>query len=249
MEATIFDLTGRKALITGASGAIGGAIARQLHGAGATVGLSGTRRSALAALGEELGDRHGILTCNLSNRKEVTALVPRAIEVLGGIDILVNNAGITRDGLFMRLGDEDWDAVMAVNVTAAFLLTRAVLKPMMRQRFGRIIGITSVVGVTGNAGQGNYAASKAAMIGMSKALAQEVATRSITVNTIAPGFIESQMTDILNDTQRQAIRDKIPAKRLGTGADVASAVVFLASTESAYITGQTLHVNGGMVMV
>ncbi len=244
-----FDLGGKRALVTGASGGIGGAIARGLHAAGATIGLSGTRQDALDAMADELSERRHVLPCDLSDRGAVERLVPCAAQAMGGVDILVNNAGITRDGLFMRMKDTDWDAVLAINLSAGFILARAVLKPMMKQRYGRIVGITSVVGVTGNAGQANYAAAKAGMIGMTKALAQEVAARNITVNCVAPGFIESNMTQGLNDKQRQAIEANIPAKRLGSGADVASAVVFLASAESAYITGQTLHVNGGMAMI
>lgn len=245
----MFDLTGKTALVTGASGGIGRDIARALHQSGAVVALSGTREEALSALASELGERVHILPCDLSDKTQAEALVPAAEKAMGGLDILVNNAGITRDMLFMRLKDEDWDAVLNVNLTSAFRLSRAALRGMMRKRFGRIIGITSVVGVTGNAGQGNYAAAKAGMIGMTKSLAAEVASRGITVNCVAPGFIESPMTDALNETQKQAILRAVPAGRLGTGADVAAAVVYLSSDESAYVTGQTLHVNGGMAMI
>lgn len=245
----MFDLTGKTALVTGASGGIGRDIARALHQSGAVVALSGTREEALSALASELGERVHILPCDLSDKTQAEALVPAAEKAMGGLDILVNNAGITRDMLFMRLKDEDWDAVLNVNLTSAFRLSRAALRGMMRKRFGRIIGITSVVGVTGNAGQGNYAAAKAGMIGMTKSLAAEVASRGITVNCVAPGFIESPMTDALNETQKQTILRAVPAGRLGTGADVAAAVVYLSSDESAYVTGQTLHVNGGMAMI
>ncbi|MQT11253.1 3-oxoacyl-ACP reductase FabG [Segnochrobactrum spirostomi] len=245
----MFDLTGRTALITGASGGIGAAIARALHGAGATVALSGTRREKLEAVAAELGERTHIVTANLGDRTEVDALVPAAEQALGQIDILVNNAGITRDNLFMRMKDEEWDQVLEVNLTSAFRLSRAVLRGMMKRRHGRIIGITSVVGVTGNPGQGNYAAAKAGMIGMSKSLAREVASRGITVNTIAPGFIETAMTDVLKDEQKTAILSSVPAGRLGTGEEIAAAALYLASDEAAYVTGQTLHVNGGMAMV
>ncbi|MFC5068362.1 3-oxoacyl-[acyl-carrier-protein] reductase [Flaviflagellibacter deserti] len=245
----MFDLTGKKALVTGATGGIGGDIARALHKQGATVVLSGTRAEALDALAGELGERTHILTCNLSDAAAVDALAGQAETALGGLDILVHNAGITRDNLFMRMKDEEWDAVLQVNLTAGFRLYRSALRGMMKRRTGRLIGITSVVGVTGNPGQGNYAASKAGMIGMSKALAQEVASRGITVNCVAPGFIESPMTHALNDKQKETIIEKVPAGRLGTGGDVASAVVYLASDEASYVTGQTLHVNGGMAMI
>ncbi len=245
----MFDLTGKCALVTGATGGIGGEIARGLHAQGATVAVSGTRAEALQALADDLGDRVHALPCNLSDAGAVDALPGQAEEAMGSLDILVNNAGITRDNLFMRMKDEEWDAVLAVNLTAGFRLSRAVLRGMMRRRSGRIIGITSIVGVTGNPGQGNYAAAKAGMIGMSKALAQEVASRGITVNCIAPGFIETAMTDALNDKQREAILAKVPAGRLGAAGEIASAVVYLASDEAAYITGQTLHVNGGMAMI
>jgi 3-oxoacyl-[acyl-carrier protein] reductase len=245
----MFDLTGRSALVTGASGGIGGAIARALHAQGATVAISGTRRDALDHLAIELGSRQHVLPCNLADKGDAEALVPRAEEAMGGLDILVNNAGITRDNIFVRLSDEAWDAVIAVNLTAGFRLARAAARGMMRRRFGRIIGITSVVGVTGNAGQGNYAAAKAGMIGMSKALAREVAPRHVTVNCVAPGFIDTAMTAALNEKQRSQLLQVVPASRLGTTAEVAAAVVFLASAEAAYVTGQTLHVNGGMAMI
>ncbi len=246
----MFDLSGRAALVTGASGGIGAAIARALHANGATVALSGTRRERLDALASELGgDRTHVLTADLGDREAVDALVPAAEAAMGGLDILVNNAGITRDNLFMRMKDDEWDKVIEVNLTSAFRLSRAALKGMMRRRYGRIIGITSVVGVTGNAGQGNYAAAKAGMIGMSKSLAKEVASRNITVNTVAPGFIETAMTDVLKPEQREAILGAVPAGRLGSGDDIAAAVLYLASSEAGYVTGQTLHVNGGMAMV
>ncbi len=246
----MFDLTGKRALVTGASGGIGREIAKALAAAGARVALSGTRVAALEDTRAEIGSGdHPILPCNLSDHDAVDKLVPAAEAALGGLDILVNNAGMTRDNLFMRMKNEEWDEVLAVNLTAAFHLTRAVLRGMMKQRYGRIIGITSVVGVVGNPGQANYAASKAGLIGMSKSLAYEVASRNITVNTIAPGFISSAMTDELNDKQRETILGKVPAGRLGTAGEVASAAVFLASEESGYITGHTLNVNGGMVMI
>jgi 3-oxoacyl-[acyl-carrier protein] reductase len=247
-EAAMFDLTGRTALVTGASGGIGAAIATALHGQGATVTLSGTRRDALDALAGTLGSRVHIATANLSDKASVEGLVPAAEAAMGSLDILVNNAGLTRDGLFMRMKDDDWDQVIAVNLTAGFRLARAALRGMMKRRHGRIIGITSVVGATGNPGQGNYAASKAGMIGMSKSLAQEVASRNITVNCIAPGFIATAMTSDLNDKQREAILASVPMGRLGTGDEIAAAAVFLAASESGYMTGQTLHVNGGMAM-
>src|SRR5690606_183385 len=246
----MFDLTGKRALVTGASGGIGREIAKALAGAGARVALSGTRVGALEdTAGEMAGSDHPILPCNLSDQDSVDKLVPSAEEALGGIDILVNNAGMTRDNIFMRMKNEEWDEVLAVNLTAAFHLTRAVLRGIIRQRYGRIIGITSVVGVVGNPGQGNYAASKAGLIGMSKSLAYEVANRNITVNTVAPGFIGSAMTDELNDKQREAIMARVPAGRLGTAGEVAAATVFLACEEAAYITGHTLNVNGGMLMI
>ena len=246
----MFDLTGKRALVTGASGGIGREIAKALAAAGATVALSGTRVGALEDTAREMAaGNHPILPCNLGSTEEVDKLVPAAEAALGGLDILVNNAGMTRDNLFMRMKNEEWDEVIAVNLTAAFHLTRAVLRGMMKQRFGRIISISSVVGVAGNPGQANYAASKAALIGMSKSLAQEVASRNITVNAVAPGFITSAMTDDLNDKQRQAILQKVPAGRLGTAQEVAGCTVFLASDAAAYITGHTLNVNGGMLMI
>jgi 3-oxoacyl-[acyl-carrier protein] reductase len=245
----MFDLTGKRALVTGASGGIGREIAKALAAAGATVALSGTRVGALEDTAKEIGKDCPILPCNLSKLDEVDKLVPAAESAMGGLDILVNNAGMTRDNLFMRMKDEEWDDVIAVNLTAAFHLNRAVLRSMMKQRFGRIIGISSVVGVMGNPGQGNYAASKAGLIGMNKALAHEVASRNITVNSIAPGFIASAMTDELNDKQRDSILSTIPAGRLGTAQEVAACVVFLASDAAAYVTGHTLNVNGGMAMI
>jgi 3-oxoacyl-[acyl-carrier protein] reductase len=245
----LFSLTDRRALVTGASGGIGGAIVEALHAQGATVTLSGTRLEALGAVAERLRDRVHVAAADLGDPDSVDRLVPEAERLMGGLDILVNNAGLTRDGLAVRMKDEDWQTVMRVNLEAAFRLSRAALKGMMRQRFGRIVGITSVVGITGNAGQANYAASKAGMIGMSKALAQEVASRGITVNCVAPGFIESAMTSALNEKQRETILATIPIGRLGSGAEVAAAVAYLASDEAAYVTGQTLHVNGGMAMI
>ena len=245
----MFDLTGKTALVTGASGGLGSDIARALHGQGATVVLSGTRADALQTLADALGERAHVVACDLSDAAAVEALVPAAETAMGSLDILVNNAGITRDGLFMRMKDADWDLVLAVNLTAAFRLSRAALRGMMKRRFGRVIAITSVVGVTGNPGQGNYAAAKAGMIGMMKSLAAEVASRNITANCVAPGFIASPMTDVLNEKQKEKILAAVPAGRLGVAADVASAVVYLASQEAAYVTGQTLHVNGGMAMI
>ena len=245
----MFDLTGKTALVTGATGGLGGAIARALHAQGATVTLSGTRREALEALAAELGGRVHIAPCNLADKAEVEALVPAAEAAMGQLDILVNNAGVTRDNLFMRMKDEEWETVLAVNLSAAFRLARASLKGMMKRRYGRIVSVTSVVGVTGNPGQGNYAASKAGLIGMSKSLAQEVASRNITVNCVAPGFIRSPMTDVLNDKQKEAILGSVPMGRLGEGGDIGAAVAYLASAEAGYVTGQTLHVNGGMAMI
>jgi 3-oxoacyl-[acyl-carrier protein] reductase len=245
----MFDLSGKAALVTGASGGIGGAIARALHVQGATVAISGTRREALDALAAELKERVHVLPCDLADRDAVEALVPKAEETMQKLDILVANAGVNRDNLLVALRDEDWEQVINVNLTATFRLTRAAVKGMMRRRFGRIIGITSVVGVTGNAGQSNYTASKAGMIGMIKSVAAEYAKRGVTANCVAPGFIASPMTDRLNEKQREAILSRVPAGRLGSGADVAAAVVYLASDEAAYVTGQTLHVNGGMAMV
>ena len=245
----MFDLTGKGALVTGASGGIGSDIARALHGQGATVVLSGTRKEALDALASELGERTHVLPCNLSDAAAVDALPKQAEEALGNLDILVNNAGLTRDNLFMRMKDEEWDDVIEVNLTAGFRLCRAATKGMMRRRSGRIIGIASVVGVTGNPGQGNYAAAKAGMIGMAKSLAREVASRNITVNTIAPGFIETPMTGALNDKQKDSILGSVPAGRLGRADEIAAAALYLASDEAAYVTGETLHVNGGMAMI
>ena len=245
----MFDLTGKTALITGATGGIGAAIARALHGAGATVALSGTRAAVLEELQTELGERCHVVACNLSDPGDVEKLIPAAEAALGGLDILVNNAGITRDGLAMRMKDEDWQQVLDVNLTAAFRLARAAMKGMMKKRWGRIINITSVVGVTGNPGQANYVAAKAGIIGLSKSLAQELASRNITVNAVAPGFIATPMTDVLNDKQKEAILGKVPAGRLGTPEEIAAAVLYLASAEAAYVTGQTLHVNGGMAMI
>jgi 3-oxoacyl-[acyl-carrier protein] reductase len=245
----MFDLSGHKALVTGATGGIGGAIARMLHQQGATVALSGTRRPALEDLAAELGERVHVVEANLSDVASVEALVPTAEEAMNGLDILVNNAGITRDSLFLRMKDEDWDSVINVNLSSTFRLTRAAIKGMMRRRSGRIITIGSVVGTTGNPGQGNYAAAKAGLIGMTKALAQEVAGRGITANVIAPGFIATPMTDALNDKQKEAILTTIPMGRLGDANEIAACVVFLASREAAYMTGQTLHVNGGMAMI
>jgi 3-oxoacyl-[acyl-carrier protein] reductase len=244
----MFDLSGRKALVTGASGGIGGEIARALHGRGATVALSGTRRAALDEVAAALGERVVVVEANLADKDSVEALVPAAEGAMDGLDILVNNAGVTRDGLFMRMKDEDWDAVIAVNLTAAFRLSRAAVKGMMRRRYGRIVNIGSVVGSMGNPGQGNYAASKAGLIGMTKALAAEVASRGITVNLVSPGMIESAMTDSLNDKQREGLLSTIPMRRLGLAGEVASAVTYLATEEAAYVTGHTLHVNGGMAM-
>jgi 3-oxoacyl-[acyl-carrier protein] reductase len=248
-DRAMFDLANKTALVTGASGGIGAAIARALHRQGATVTVSGTRREALDALATELGSRVHVATADLSDRSSVETLVPTAEAAMGSLDILVNNAGLTRDGLFLRMKDDDWDKVMAVNLTAGFALSRAALRGMMKRRHGRIIGITSVVGITGNPGQANYAASKAGMIGMSKSLAAEVASRNITVNCIAPGFIETAMTSELNDKQKEGILGSVPMGRLGSAAEIAACAVFLASGEAAYITGQTVHVNGGMAMI
>ena len=245
----MFSLNGKTALVTGASGGIGGDIARALHKQGATVTLSGTRQEALDALKNELGERAHIAVCNLGDAAQVEALPKTAEGLMGGLDILICNAGITRDNLFMRMKNEEWDEVIRVNLTATFRLARAVMRPMMKKRWGRVISITSVVGITGNPGQGNYAATKAGIIGMTKSLAQEVASRNITVNCVAPGFIKSPMTDVLNDQQRAAIMAKIPMDRLGSGMDIGAAVAYLASEEASYVTGQTLHVNGGMAMI
>jgi 3-oxoacyl-[acyl-carrier protein] reductase len=245
----MFDLTGKTALITGASGGIGAEIARALHGAGATVGLSGTREAPLAALADELGERAHVLPCNLGDAEAVEALPKAAVAAMGSVDILVNNAGITRDNLFMRMSDEEWASVLEVNLTSTMRLCRGVLRGMMKARWGRIVNISSVVGATGNPGQGNYAASKAGMIGMSKSLAYEVASRGITVNAVAPGFIETAMTDKLTDDQKGKILTQIPAGRMGAPAEIAAAVLYLASAEAGYVTGATLHVNGGMAML
>jgi len=246
----MFDLSGKTALVTGASGGIGGAIATALHAQGARVVLSGTRMAALESLQSALGERALIYACDLSDKAAVDELVKKAEVVSGApIDILINNAGITRDNLFMRMKDEEWDQVIAVNLSAAFRLSRAVLRGMMKKRWGRIISITSIVGVTGNPGQGNYAAAKAGLIGMTKSLAAEVASRNITVNTVAPGFIATAMTDALTSEQKTALLARVPAGRLGDSRDVAAAVAYLASDEAAYVTGQTLHVNGGMAML
>jgi 3-oxoacyl-[acyl-carrier protein] reductase len=244
----MFDLTGKTALVTGATGGIGGAIARALHQQGATVAVSGTRREVLGQLAAELKERVHVLPCDLAKKDQVEALVSQSEEAMGKLDILVANAAITRDNLFVQLSDEAWDDVIAVNLTATFRLARAAVRSMMRRRFGRIIGITSVVGLTGNPGQVNYTAAKAGMIGMIKSIAQEYARRNVTANCIAPGFIASPMTDKLNDKQREAILARVPAGRIGTGTDVAAAAAYLASDEAAYVTGQTLHVNGGMAM-
>jgi 3-oxoacyl-[acyl-carrier protein] reductase len=244
----MFDLTGMTALVTGASGGLGSAIAKALSGQGARLALSGSNAAKLEAFAKELGGDHVTLVCNLSNPEEVDQLVPRAVEALGKLDILVNNAGVTRDNLAMRMKDEEWDQVIKVNLEGAFRLMRAAMKPMMKARHGRIINITSVVGVTGNPGQANYVASKAGLIGMSKAFAQEVASRGITVNCVAPGFMTSAMTDALTDAQKEGILSKIPTGSMGSGDDIGAAVVFLASNEAGYVTGQTLHVNGGMAM-
>ncbi len=245
----MFDLTGMTALVTGASGGIGSAIARGLASQGARLALSGSNAEKLDAFRGELKGDHVAVPCNLAEGEAVDGLVPQAVEALGKIDILINNAGVTRDNLAMRMKDEEWSDVIRINLEAAFRLARAALKPMMRARFGRIISITSVVGATGNPGQANYAASKAGLVGMSKAIAQEVGSRGITVNCIAPGFIRSAMTDVLPDAQKQTLLSRIPNGDLGTGEDVAAAAVFLASREAGYVTGQTLHVNGGMAML
>ncbi len=245
----MFDLKGKAALVTGASGGIGADIARTLHGAGAAVGLSGTREAPLNALAAELGDRAFVLPCNLSDAEAVDALPKAAAEAMGSLDILVNNAGLTRDNIFMRMSDEDWQTVLDVNLTATMRLCRASIRGMMKARWGRIINISSVVGATGNPGQTNYAASKAGMVGFSKSLAYEVASRGITVNAVAPGFIATAMTEKLNDDQKAAILGQIPAGRMGDPEEIAAAVLYLSSAEAAYITGTTLHVNGGMAML
>jgi len=245
----MFDLTGKAALVTGATGAIGGAIARAMHAQGAVVALSGTRREALDTLAGELKERVHVLPCDLADAAAVEALVPSAEETMGNLDILVANAGVNRDNLFVQLRDEDWDRVIAVNLTATFRLTRAAVKSMMRRRWGRVIAISSIVGFTGNPGQGNYTASKAGIVGMMKSVAAEYAKRNVTANCIAPGIIASAMIDRLNDKQREAIIARVPSGRLGTPADVAAAAVYLASEEASYVTGQTIHVNGGMAMI
>jgi 3-oxoacyl-[acyl-carrier protein] reductase len=245
----MFDLSGKAALVTGASGGIGGAIARALHKQGATVTLSGTRTDALEKLKGELGDRAHVIAARMDDAADIDRLVKEAEAAMGKIDILVNNAGITRDNISMRMKDEEWEKVLQVNLTGTFRLTRATMRGMMRRRHGRVINITSIVGVTGNPGQANYAAAKAGLIGMSKSLAQELASRAITVNCVAPGFIATPMTDVLTDEQKKAILGRVPADRLGTPDDIAAGVVYLASDEAAYVTGQTLHINGGMAMI
>lgn len=245
----MFDLTGKKALVTGATGGIGASIARTLHAAGAEVAISGTRAEKLQDLAAELGERVHVIAANLSDRASVDQLAKDAAEAMGGVDILVNNAGITKDTLAMRMKDEDWDSVMQVNLESSFRLIKATMRGMMKSRWGRVVNITSVVGVTGNPGQANYCASKAGMIGMSKALAAELASRGITVNCVAPGFIATPMTDVLTDEQKSAITGGIPSGELGTPEDIATAVLYLASPEAKYVTGQTLHVNGGLAMI
>ena len=244
----MFDLTGKTALVTGATGGIGAAVARALHGQGATVAISGTRAAVLETLAGEFGSRVHVLPCDLADKDAVERLVPDAEAKMEKLDILVANAGVTKDNLFVQLKDEDWDQVIAINLTSTFRLTRAAVKTMMRRRFGRVIGISSVVGVTGNPGQGNYTASKAGMIGMMKTVGAEYAKRNVTANCIAPGFIATPMTDKLNEKQREGILARVPAGRLGTPADIASAAVYLASDEAGYVTGQTIHINGGMAM-
>jgi len=244
----MFDLTGKNALVTGASGGIGGAIARALHGAGATVGLSGTRVEPLEALAAELGERAHVLPCDLSDAEAVNALPRQAAEAMGSVDILVNNAGITRDNIFMRMSEEEWSSVLEVNLTSTMRLCKGVVRPMMKARWGRIVNITSVVGAAGNPGQANYAASKAGVVGMSKSIAYEVASRGITVNCVAPGFITTAMTDKLDESQKEAILGQVPMSRMGEAEEIAAAVLYLASPEAGYVTGATLHVNGGMAM-
>jgi 3-oxoacyl-[acyl-carrier protein] reductase len=245
----MFDLTGKTALVTGATGGIGAAIAKALHKAGATVTISGTRQPALDALKAELGERVFAIACNLGDPADVEKLVPAAEAAMGSLDILVNNAGVTKDGLAMRMKDEDWQSVIDINLTSNFRLSRAAMKGMMKKRQGRIINVTSIVGVTGNPGQANYVASKAGLIGLTKSLAQELATRNVTVNCVAPGFIATPMTDVLNEKQKEAILGRIPSGRMGAPEDIAAAVLYLASNEAGYVTGQTLHVNGGMAMI
>ena len=245
----MFDLTGKNALITGASGGIGGAIAKALHGAGATVTLSGTRQGPLDELAAELGDRVHVLTCNLSDAAAVDALPKQAADLMGSVDILINNAGITKDNLFMRMSDDEWSSVLEVNLTSTMRLCKGVIRGMMKARWGRIVNISSIVGATGNPGQANYAASKAGMVGMSKSIAYEVASRGITVNCVAPGFIATAMTDKLTDDQKEKINVQIPAARMGTPEEIAAAVLYLASPEAGYTTGSTVHVNGGMAML
>lgn len=245
----MFDLNGKNVLITGASGGIGGAIAKALHSAGATVSLSGTRVEPLEALAAELGERAYVLPCNLSDAEAVTALPKQAADAMGSVDILVNNAGITRDNIFMRMSDDEWTSVLDVNLTSTMRLCKGVIRGMMKSRWGRIVNISSIVGATGNPGQANYAASKAGMVGMSKSIAYEVASRGITVNCVAPGFIATAMTDKLNDEQKSGILTQIPAGRMGEAEEIAAAVLYLASAEAAYVTGTTLHVNGGMAML
>jgi len=245
----MFDLTDKAALVTGASGGIGGAIARALHAQGATVGLSGTRTGPLEDLAADLGERAHVLPCNLADKDAVEALPKQAAAAMGSLDILVNNAGVTRDNLFMRMSDEEWETVLEVNLTSTMRLCRGSLRGMMKARWGRIVNVSSIVGTTGNPGQGNYAASKAGMVGMSKSLAAEVASRGVTVNCIAPGFITTAMTDALNDAQKEKLLGGIPAGRMGEPGDIAAAAVYLASAEAGYVTGQTLHVNGGMAMI
>lgn len=245
----MFDLSGKSALVTGASGGIGAAIAKVLHAAGANVGLSGTRVEPLEALASELGERAFVLPCNLSDSEAVAALPVQAAEAMGSVDILVNNAGITRDNLFMRMSEDEWDQVLQVNLKSAMILSKGVLRPMMKARWGRIVNITSIVGATGNPGQANYAASKAGLVGMSKSLAYEVASRGITVNCVAPGFIATAMADKLTDDQKAGILTQVPAGRMGEADEIAAAVLYLASIEAAYVTGATLHVNGGMAML
>jgi len=245
----MFNLTGKTALITGASGGIGAAIAKTLHTAGATIAISGTRQAVLEELKAQIGENVHVLPCNLSNTEDVEKLIPAAEAAMGSLDILVNNAGITKDGLAMRMKDEDWQSVIDVNLTSNFRLCRAAMRGMMKKRWGRIINITSIVGVTGNPGQVNYVASKAGIIGMTKSIAQELAARNVTANCVAPGFIATPMTDVLNDKQKETILGRIPAGRMGGPDDIAAAVLYLSSDEAGYVTGQTLHVNGGMAMI